>query len=330
MCKNYTFQKKYQNLHYYNLEFCFSGYHENENLNREEIEALLDNCFETKPNRCGSNIVVMVTWLRTIFRDFNNGYLELSASYKNKKIKLAYNNNQLLYYNLEEILYTENSSKNLFVNYSEPFDFHMRVEEKKLNTIEPVANYEKYIKETMQLISTLSGNIEAIELNENDKILCQIYQLFYGKTPDFSQEMIYEEVQTMICAFKQFHLDINLDNYYHLPQEMDAIPFTPILLNRLVPLGKISKIEKQMPILQSLERKIETIGYMFRKYTDDNPQLIEQLGTIIYCGNYDLVEFAKETNVDYISTQSYYSIEDVEESIELVRKINNKLEEDQE
>lgn len=317
--KNYTFQKEYQENDSI-LKFIFNGYHQNKNLNKEEYDELLDKVFYRM--LIYQDIDKIMTWFQTIFRNFKEDYIELSINRNNKETKVEYKNKKLVYFEIKENLDT---MKTLNVIYSTPFNFHTYIENNSLNNKETLEKYEEKLKDVWQLIYKLE-NVSVVKLQERDKTIWEFYKLFYEENPDFSSEDISVNIQTMLCILIQFN--ISLDYGFDHTLLNSKMPFSLALqydLDRLIPLGEVQEIEE--PVVQMAERRkkeIQWIGKLVRENTNGDLNKLIQLSTIIYASRYDLSE---KTNVEDVSKFIGCTSVDVRESIQLVRKIDQKIEE---
>ncbi len=318
MEKNYGIQKWYEKNNAI-LEFTFNGYLEENDLPIEKIEILLDKCFERMPFY--QNINLIMSWIQTILKDFKDDYLQLSLLDKNgKETKVEYKNKRLIYFETNEEI---EKGKTLNTIYTQPFNFHTCVINKGLNKEELLEMYKEKIKDALQQISDLE-DISSINLTEKDKLICEIYQLFYGENPDFTDKDISIKMQTMFCILIQFNVSLDygfdqviLDNKMPLSLQLQYD------IDRLTPLGEINKIKEPVKIAEHQKRKIEVVGEIVRKSTKNNLDNLIQLSTIIYGGRYDL---SQEHDIEKVAKYAGYSNEKVEESINLVRRIENQLE----
>lgn len=317
MEKNYGIQKWYEKNNSV-LEFTFNGYLEENDLSIEKMEILLDKCFESMP--VYQNINLIMTWIQTILKDFKADDLQLSLLDKNgKETKVKYKNKKLVYFEQNEEIERD---KTLNTTYSLPHNFHTCILGKDLNKEKSLETYKEKIKDALQQISDLE-DISSINLTDKDKIMCEIYQLFYGKNPDFTNKDISIRMQTMLCILIQFN--VNLDYGFDQVILENKMPLSLQLqydIDRLTPLGEINKIKEPVKIAEYQKRKIKVVGEIVRKSTKNNLENLIQLSTIIYGGRYDL---SQDLDVEKVAKYAGYSNEEVEKSINLVRRIEDQL-----
>ena len=163
----------------YNLEnesfiINYEGITEINNNDLSDVNNLLTD-FVNNHNRV--DMVTNVRILATIFKNFNNMKLEVFSHYNGVSENIRYKNDELLYY--EKVIISKGCK----------FEYN------NLNGIK----FECDKQGSKVVISLLTEMVEQLyflkqfkkyDLNTDDKILIEIYRLFYNENPDFSDKNI--------------------------------------------------------------------------------------------------------------------------------------------
>lgn len=295
-----------------------------ENIQKEALEAKLDTVF----NRIFSfeNIEQIIVWIRTLFQDMEEKNLKVEVGTINENIVASYKKRELVRVEIEGKQSQDNKRILLKTCYDKDHGicFSAFTNSSKPICI-PVKQYEENSKKAFKTIKSLE-NASAIKLQEKDKTIWEFYKLFYEENPDFSSEDLSIKIQTMLCILVRFNISLGYGFDHTLLD--NKMPFSLALqydLDRLIPLGEVQEIEE--PVVQMTKRRkkeIECIGKLVRKYTKGDLNNLIQLSTIIYGSRYDL---SQNTNVEDVSLFTGYTNGDIEESIQLVRRIEEKIEE---
>lgn len=321
MKKGFLIEKTYQKE---KSIFCFKMEGEiDENIDIEVRENLLDDCFRILNSY--SDMSINMVWLRTILKDVEENSLKIHAYEKGKEKHIDYKYKQLQYCEVKKIL---DGDKLLRVVYTQPFDFHVSISEFNLGLHENIslAKYSRNIIRIMQEVLDLGIDFPIVQLETEDKILWKLYKLFYKENPDFSKEDTRLKMQTMLCILLQFN--ISKGYYFDDKKEIlgNIMPFSKSLqyeLDRIIPVGEVKEMKDPIILfIGEWNKKFEIIGEFVRNYTNNDLSKLIELSTIIHSSKYDL---GSNTNVDNVAKSSGYPISDVEESLNLIRKIKSQF-----
>ena len=263
------------------FEFNFVGEEKrNSNIDIDNIKNLINNYLNKDSFK--NNMVKNVTILRTILRDFDERVLILNYEKKNNTIRIKFYNGNIVeseYKNDEySFKYFSNCESNyIFKNYNT----------KKID--------DNYLKNTSNIILKRLNeiyqlnNIKPIVLNDSDKLLIEIYNLFYNEDHNFVDEDINMKYQTMMSILYEFNVYLKhysnfaLLDYYPINLELDY--FT----NKLYPLGKINN--KYNNISEKEKKIISIVGNTIRNYienTSDKKEALKSISKTLYNANYNL------------------------------------------
>lgn len=150
------------------------------------------------------NIERIISTIRTIFRDYEESFLEVRLSKKNIEQYVEYISRQLYVYEYSESIKVKHNKINRFLIYD-------------ILESDSVLEKPKFFKDAVERLQ----NIKSIPLNANDMEFCEKFKTFYGRYPDFSSDGIYKEVDLMYkCGV------LNSDKIKHPEEIIDKmLPF---------------------------------------------------------------------------------------------------------
>lgn len=171
-------------------------------------------------------------------------------------------------------------------------------------------------------------NVKAIKLNREEKLLIEIYKLFYNENPDFLNKEINIKIQTMVFILSSFGVSLS-DNYNFSLYKDEKAPFSinlAILINKLYPFGEVENIKDNVKLNKEIEKIIKIVGQCIRDVISSEEDLNNALAVIskiLYAKMYCL---SSSADANRISEFTECTTEEVESSIKLVKKIKNKIE----
>lgn len=313
MQKKYSFHKNYTKNNV-GLEFHYIGKNKG-NIKIKEFEILLDECFSKMKSY--NDIEKIIIWIRAILKDFEEIELTIYIAENQKSTKASFKNKNLVKFKLEEKLGTDETlniryEKNLiFEIYISKYNYDKVIQEEKIKSAEELVNKLKQENKTIQIYS------------ENE-LMCNTYKLFYQENPNFSKEETNTRFQTMFYILQEFSLFLGY--IFVQPYEENVLPVSLDLeheVERLSPLGEIEVDLTKIKMDEQMKRKIETIGKFVRKYTQNKIDNLSKLAIILYMKN-----MLNNYGIEDLSTIIDDLPPDVEESKELIRKINKKIKSD--
>lgn len=323
-----TFHKEYKNMI---IEFV--GTEQNKNIDYEEIDELFDSCFSDFENE--KFLKTIIANVRTILRSFKEKKLKVQISDNDIKTIIRFKDEKLVFFSLEEKMKNEKNEDVLFnAKFIEPLEFNFSFSSIEKNKTIQMDNLEmqKNISRIMRKIYFFE-NICPIQLDYCVKKLCNFYKLFYGENPNFSDKDINIKFQTMMYILNIYDIEedyIFTTNTYN-NQSVALSNELTIQVEKLKPLGKIKEFDNLNE--NNYTKRIQIIGNFVKEYTQNDINNMIKLINILYAKKqYEKQKWIQidKNTLFTLSKNLKYSIEDIEESIELVRKINKKLEEKQE
>lgn len=298
---------------------------DNPNVNKKEIKKLCDKCFENMETFY--NFDQIITYIRTIYRDLEEKKLHINCSYsdddKHRCIDMYINNKSLTYFFL-----TEKIDKNTELSMEcgeEQFKFEIYKDKKRINLFN-TDKYDVYIRNALKEMRSYE-NIEITELNNEHKVINDIYKLFYNQSPDFSDDNIELRVQAMLSILSHFGITLG-DKYsfVNLPL-FDKEPFShnlSLLVKDLKPYGKIDDLVENIELKDSVKKIIRIVSENINSYVNEERDLdnvLVSLSTLLHAKHYNLPSVDCEALSRYLGK----SYGEVESKMKLIKTIKNNI-----
>lgn len=299
--------------------FKFIGIPQNNNINYDKLNNKISNCFNSSIET--NDIKEKIVWIRTIFKDFKETYLEIDLRYQTTCTE------KIIYKNQVINSYQKSIDDQINVNYNLETNPNLSLDIANVK----LTNYNSY-KIKSEIINSIMEHlyslveINKIELTQDEKALCLFYKAFYNEYPNFNSKDINIKMQAMMSILTNF--GICLDDSYSFMLNSKKFPFSISLsrtVNKLKPLGKIETLDNTVRLDELLEQDIKMIGQSIKKYTlETNNELesLKKLSTVFYTGNNCL-----PTNAAIVTISEYCKIPilEVESSLKLVKKIKRNI-----
>lgn len=249
------------------LYFIFSGSEKKENIDYDKLNQIIEQCFENL--KCCDDMVENISRIRTIFKDFDEFYLEIHLFEGENKIIILYVNKLLFRYEETNekginLRYTIGKGISYSDNVLEPYT--SGIIDSSLNKI----NYLKQLE-----------TIDSLKMTNKDKILYQVYKIFYGETPDFSSSTINAKFQMMLLILEEFGISFDynfIKGNRNYPVSFEVTEF----VNKM----KLFADPEDVDILSQENKKIiQLVGSNINEYINnqDEPlKALTNLGTILY------------------------------------------------
>lgn len=296
------------------IEVKYEGIPLKQDIDEDEVKRMIRNFVD---NHKHDNMIENVTILRTILREYQEISLDVIVSCDDEKEKVFYLN----LYNLHWFNFTKNSQK-----YKIKYDNIMGLELNYHNEVDNLKKYTDDLSDIMKYISDLS-NVGPIIINDNDKALIEIYKLFYKENPDFSSEDINVKVQTMMSILSEFGITLDCDYAFYLmgKKKMPMSLKLKEMVKKMYPFGVVNEVKDNIKLADESRKIIQILGDSIMDVIHDEDDMNEALITIskvIHASRYNL---SSKANVREIAEFTNRSVDDVEASVQLVKRIEHKI-----
>ena len=309
------------------IELKYNGVMTNDDVDLNKIETLLEDFIN---NHRHDDMIENVRIVRTILKDCDENLLTIFYSDKEGLELVKYDKSDLVLYkkceredevlNKYEIMYELHGGIKLNYNNQE-------IDATDYSNIELVS---KEISKIMEHVYYLK-HTGPISLNKYDKLLIEIYKLFYDENPDFSSEDIDIKVQMMMAILGVFGIYLyDNDTFYHTSVGCgkNSIPFSSELeqiVYNLYPLGKVDSDGMDIKLAKEPKQIVKVVGETIRDEikNEQNPiKALLKISKVIFVertGCYFLYDAKK------ISEFTGYTTDEVQSSMELVKRIQTKI-----
>ncbi len=296
----------------------------NNDINEDEINCMIRNYLES--HKC-NNMLENVTALRTILSDCREKLLVISYEDEKGKELVKYDYTKLFYF--EKTKKIDNDFENGKFTFKYDSDDGIDIDYYSDDNIledSKVQDFTKEIKSIMEHVKMLS-NAKSVTLYDEDKELIEIYKLFYKENPDFSSKDINVKVQTMMSILAEFGVTLDFDYAFCLWAKVKM----PVSLNleekvqKMYPLGVVDEVYDNVKLAEEPKKIIEIVGDSVRDAIHDEDDMNEALITIskvIHASRYNL---SSDATVSEIAEFTNRSVDDVEASRQLVKRIEHKI-----
>ena len=258
------------------------------------------------------DMVTNVRILATIFKNFNNMKLEVFSHYNGVSENIRYQNDELIYY---EKVIGNNECKFEYNNLNGiKFECDKHGNKVVISLLTEIMEQLYFLKQ-----------FKKYDLNTNDKILIEIYRLFYNENPDFSDKNINIKIQTMMSILAQFN--ISLSEYSFTLWKNSKVPISEDLnmqINKLYSFVKIKSEDNYIVLSKEAKKVIKTVSESLNELITSNENFLEKLmfiSRIIYIGRYRI---PFDADIPKIAEMAEVSQQDVLLCRSLVRKVENK------
>lgn len=254
------------NKNSFKLNFQFYNNKDVEKTNNNLIRKRIDNVFNN--NKFNLSLEEIIYYVRTLLKDLDDEYLlKIKLVTDNEDTYIEFLNKQLHYF---EKTIQNDKDKKLFIKYKSNGEIKIDYPKGflKLNFEEQNKLYELISKELKRL--TNLTNIKSLELSRNDKVLIQVYKLFYGENPDFSSKNIEEKIQYMAYILSEYGLNLPSTNIndicFTIYNKYPTSLYIKNWIRNLVPFADNIEYDNKIVLNKNHETIIRMIGNEIKNY----------------------------------------------------------------
>ncbi len=303
------------------FEFKYNGTPKNDNIDKNKVQELITRFM----NKYHGDMVTNVKFLRTILKDYDERLLVIS--YQNGEVKetIKFVNSHISLFEKRDK--DSELAENFIVKFtpSDNISFMLTDTNNKVIDYSNLKNISDRITEVLQEIYYLS-HAKPIELDQDSKVIVEVYKLFYNKNPDFSNKNINIKIQTMLSILAEFYISVgdygfSLSGKRNIPMSMNLSN----LVYELFPLGEIKEIDNPIQLREDAKKTISIVGEGIRNTidsTDNQEEALITISKVIHAARYNLSSTA---SIEDVAKYTDCSSDEVESSMKLVKRINTKI-----
>ena len=303
------------------FEFKYNGTPKNNNIDKNKVQELITRFM----NKYHGDMVTNVKFLRTILKDYDERLLVIS--YQNGEVKetIKFVNSHISLFEKRDK--DSELAENFIVKFtpSDNINFMLTDTNNKVIDYSNLKNISDRITEVLQEIYYLS-HAKPIELDQDSKVIVEVYKLFYNKNPDFSNKNINIKIQTMLSILPEFYISVgdygfSLSGKRNIPMSMNLSN----LVYELFPLGEIKEIDNPIQLREDAKKTISIVGEGIRNTidsTDNQEEALITISKVIHAARYNLSSTA---SIEDVAKYTDCSSDEVESSMKLVKRINTKI-----
>lgn len=317
---DYEFSKELIDCGNY-ITVIFKGKENKQNIDHKVLEKICNNYF-TKDIK-NLDVYMVVSHIRTIFKDFDESELSICIRDGDKKIyNINYKNKKLVKFYIKE---KDQSNNFICLNYSNA-GIKFDIEKGDLfNNFVDKTNFEKtFSKYLNNLYSLLFVN--EIKIDGEVKILCEIYKLFYNDYPDFNSKNIFIRMQTMIYILKEFGVVISNEYIFNNLNDM-KMPYSEKINKIIEKMKAYDKMDKcfDVNLNNKMKEKILVISNIIKK-SKNKEVPIEKIMLEFSCALYTIRYcLSLGSNEDDICNYLNYTRKSVDNFVKINKLINKRL-----
>lgn len=303
------------------FEFKYNGTPKNDNIDKNKVQELITRFM----NKYHGDMVTNVKFLRTILKDYDERLLVIS--YQNGEVKetIKFVNSHISLFEKRDK--DSELAENFIVKFtpSDNISFMFTDTNNKVIDYSNIKNISDRITEVLQEIYYLS-HAKPIELDQDSKVIVEVYKLFYNENPDFSNKNINIKIQTMLSILAEFYISVgdygfSLSGKRNIPMSMNLSN----LVYELFPLGEIKEIDNPIQLREDAKKTISIVGEGIRNTidsTDNQEEALITISKVIHAARYNLSSTA---SIEDVAKYTDCSSDEVESSMKLVKRINTKI-----
>lgn len=298
------------------FEFRYEGTPKSDNIDKTKVQELITKFM----NKYHGDMVTNVKFLRTILRDYDEKLLVIS--YQNGEVKetIKFDNSHIS-------LFEKRDKDSIIVKFTSSDNINFIFTDANNNVVDysNIKNISDRITKVQQEIYYLS-NAKPIELDQDSKVIVEVYKLFYNENPDFSDKNINIKIQTMLSILAEFYIsvgdyDFSLSDKRNIPMSMNLSN----LVYELFPLGEIKDIDNPIKLTEDAKETISIVGEGIRNAidsTDNQEEALITISKVIHAARYNLSSTA---SIEDVTKYTDCSSNEIESSMKLVKRINTKI-----
>lgn len=292
---------------------------------KEKINKLIDMFLDK--DSLHSNMVNNIACIRTLLKALEEISLIVEYNDSDSYEVVKYANKSLYYFKFTNHNRENNNYIEIEYKSSRGLTFSLsNVEGKSLLDSQQMTITKEKFNKIMDYIESLS-KVESVSLDNESKMIIEIYILFYGENPDFTEEDINIKFQTMMSILAQFNGYFDDVYNFNLTEKMPESQELLQIVNKLFPVSLEEIDFNESPIEFSSNKKeiIKIVGEAIRKSIDKETDMNEALITmsrIIFENRYNK---EKEYDIKELAKNTGYPLNEIDTNVKLINAIQSNL-----
>lgn len=184
---------------------------------------------------------------------------------------------------------------------------------------------KSFMEDTILQVNALKNYQPVKNVTPTYSQIYKIYDVFYGKKPDFQEETIESQIQYMFAILWHFGICLDEIHFYQNSQKIPTSHYLKLMINSIRPYVNAQEIFEDVALLPDVAKRIQTIGQHICLATSERDKLkfLKEISQILYTKRWCL------SNGDSsIDIAKYLGIEakNVDEVLRLKKELTRKIE----
>lgn len=286
--------KKQVNVDNTMLYFEFYGIPKEDNIDVTRINNIIDSIFNTK--NFDTNIKQIIYYIRIILSQYDEKSLlvEVKNLDTDYYVKVNLKDKKVIeYHELRTLGLNSSENVQMKIKFNENDGFSVHIPN-HFNSINLLYLNDCYIQNAISSSYILISDINEMKMldnmyfNKEEKMLIDIYQMFFDENPDFSKKETVARIQSMMFILAKYDILLpNQDGFY-----MDNMQEYPIsesihtIIERLVPFGEIDRYRgDQVRFMPKVNNDIFKIGKLINEFCsnyEEGDKVLNSISSILY------------------------------------------------
>lgn len=246
-------------------------------------------------------------------------------SYEQEQIKVRWSGkkNGLMEISHNKLIKYEESKENIRMTYQNQEEKdQIKFETASINDYNEL---KSFMEDTILQVNTLKNYQPVKNVTPAYNQIYKIYDVFYGKKPDFQEETIESQFQYMFAILLHFGISLDEIYFYQNSQKIPTSHYLKSMINSIRPYVDVQGIFEDVALLPDVAKRIQIIGQNISSATNERDKLkfLKEISQILYTKEWCLSSSASSKEIG-----KYLGIEpkNVDEVLQLKRKLNRKIE----
>lgn len=208
------------------------------------------------------------------------------------------------------------------------FSYNWQDEKENISISENTLNFQgilNILKAELKKINFIKNRSKKAFVTYDEEAIIKIYQLFYGKNPDFLSENIYSELKNMLWLLAHYGSCVDDVNFYMDSKNKIQSNYLILVQNRLAPVDLEPIFAKNdIKLNNELKRTIAILHAFLVKdrSSEETNYLLERMCLVNYAKDIVLKSNATDDDIGKFLKVPQTSVAD---TLELTRKVTNEI-----